>query len=36
MATKLGQNFLINSRVAEREVNYANISSDDVVLEIGP
>jgi 16S rRNA (adenine1518-N6/adenine1519-N6)-dimethyltransferase len=36
MATKLGQNFLINSKVAEREVNHANISSDDVVLEIGP
>lgn len=36
MATKLGQNFLINSRVAQREVNHANISNDDVVLEIGP
>ena len=36
MKTKLGQNFLIDKKVAEREVKYANISKNDVVLEIGP
>ena len=32
----LGQNFLINPRVAERIAKEANISSTDIVLEIGP
>lgn len=32
----LGQNFLVDKKVAEREVDYANISKDEVVLEIGP
>jgi len=36
MKQKLGQNFLTDKRVAEREVDYANITHDDVVLEIGP
>ena len=36
MKKKLGQNFLIDKNVAEKEVGYANISKDDVVLEIGP
>lgn len=36
MATKLGQNFLIDNNVAKREVEQAGITSDDVVLEIGP
>jgi len=36
MKKKLGQNFLIDNKVAEREVNYADISKDDIVLEIGP
>ncbi len=36
MKKNLGQNFLIDKDVAEREVNYADISKDDVVLEIGP
>lgn len=36
MKRNLGQNFLINKKVAEREVNFADISKDDVVLEIGP
>lgn len=36
MKQKLGQNFLIDKRVAEREINYADISEKDVVLEIGP
>jgi len=31
-----GQNFLIDSRVADRQVGYADIQPDDVVLEIGP
>jgi 16S rRNA (adenine1518-N6/adenine1519-N6)-dimethyltransferase len=33
---KLGQNFLIDKDVAYREIEYANVKSDDVVLEIGP
>ena len=36
MKQKLGQNFLIDKRVAEREVEYAGIKNNDVVLEIGP
>lgn len=36
MKQRLGQIFLIDKKVAEREVNYANINQDDVVLEIGP
>ena len=35
MKTKLGQNFLIDENVARREVDYANITRNDVVLEIG-
>jgi len=31
-----GQNFLVDHHVAEREVAYAQIEKDDVVLEIGP
>jgi len=33
---KLGQHFLVDEQVAEREITYANIGKDDVVLEIGP
>jgi len=33
---RLGQHFLIDSSVARREVAYANLSKNDVVLEIGP
>jgi 16S rRNA (adenine1518-N6/adenine1519-N6)-dimethyltransferase len=36
MKKNLGQNFLIDKEVAEREVNFAEISKDDVILEIGP
>jgi len=36
MKNKLGQNFLIDEKTAKREVEYADISKDDVVLEIGP
>ncbi len=36
MKQRLGQNFLIDKKVAEREVDYANITNDDIVLEIGP
>ena len=32
----LGQHFLINPLIAQREVEYAQIDPDDVVLEIGP
>ncbi|UCD13267.1 MAG: ribosomal RNA small subunit methyltransferase A [Thermoplasmatales archaeon] len=33
---KIGQNFLIDQQVAEREVQYVNPDKEDVVLEIGP
>ncbi|MBN1280087.1 MAG: ribosomal RNA small subunit methyltransferase A [Candidatus Thermoplasmatota archaeon] len=33
---RFGQHFLINQAVARREVTYAQITPDDVVLEIGP
>ena len=36
MKKTLGQNFLIDNNVAQREVKYADISKNDVVLEIGP
>lgn len=36
MKQRLGQIFLIDKKVAEREVNYAYISHSDTVLEIGP
>jgi len=36
MKQSLGQNFLIDKKVAEREISYANITHDDIVLEIGP
>jgi 16S rRNA (adenine1518-N6/adenine1519-N6)-dimethyltransferase len=32
----MGQNFLIDDRVAERQVEFAEIEADDIVLEIGP
>lgn len=32
---KLGQNFLIDESVADREVRYANVGDQDTVLEIG-
>ena len=32
----LGQNFLINDDVIEKTINSANISKDDLVIEIGP
>lgn len=32
----MGQNFLIDDRVAERQVEFAAVGRDDVVLEIGP
>ncbi|MCL2317902.1 MAG: 16S rRNA (adenine(1518)-N(6)/adenine(1519)-N(6))-dimethyltransferase RsmA, partial [Methanomassiliicoccaceae archaeon] len=31
-----GQNFLIDDRVAERQVKFAGISKNDLVLEVGP
>ena len=33
---RYGQHFLVDSSVAEREVRYAALTKDDVVLEIGP
>lgn len=36
VSPKHGQHFLIDERVAQREVDYAEISGKDVVLEIGP
>jgi 16S rRNA (adenine1518-N6/adenine1519-N6)-dimethyltransferase len=36
MKQRLGQIFLIDKKVAEREVSYAYISHNDTVLEIGP
>jgi 16S rRNA (adenine1518-N6/adenine1519-N6)-dimethyltransferase len=36
MKKKLGQNFLIDEKVAQREIKYADITKDDIVLEIGP
>lgn len=37
MAKKsLGQHFLIDTRVAARQISYASLQPDDVVLEIGP
>ena len=31
-----GQNFLTDERVAQRHVDFADISKDDRVLEVGP
>ena len=36
MKNKLGQNFLTDENVALREIEYANVNKNDVVLEIGP
>jgi 16S rRNA (adenine1518-N6/adenine1519-N6)-dimethyltransferase len=36
MKNKLGQNFLIDINTAKREVEYAHINKNDIVLEIGP
>lgn len=36
MIKKLGQNFLVNRNIAEKEVKLADINSNDVVLEVGP
>jgi 16S rRNA (adenine1518-N6/adenine1519-N6)-dimethyltransferase len=36
MKRSLGQNFLIDNNVATREVQYAKISKEDIVLEVGP
>ena len=31
-----GQHFLVDAEIARRQISYANLSSTDVVLEIGP
>jgi 16S rRNA (adenine1518-N6/adenine1519-N6)-dimethyltransferase len=33
---RLGQHFLVDETVANRQIKYANLTSDDIVLEIGP
>jgi 16S rRNA (adenine1518-N6/adenine1519-N6)-dimethyltransferase len=33
---RLGQHFLVDARVVERMVSFADLSADDAVLEIGP
>ncbi len=35
-AKSRGQNFLIDDRVADRQIEYAEISPEDTVLEVGP
>lgn len=35
-ARKMGQHFLIDEAIAEREVVCANISNHDIILEVGP
>ncbi len=36
MSSKLGQNFLINKYTAKKEIEYAEINKNDIVLEVGP
>lgn len=36
MKSKLGQNFLIDNNIAKKEVSYAKITKEDIILEIGP
>ena len=36
MKKDFGQNFLIDENIAKKEINYANISKNDIILEIGP
>lgn len=36
MKSKLGQNFLTDVNTAKREVEYAEINKNDIVLEVGP
>lgn len=33
---RLGQSFLLDEEIAERQIDYANLKNDDIVLEIGP
>lgn len=35
-AKSRGQNFLVDDRVADRQIEYAELSSSDTVLEVGP
>jgi 16S rRNA (adenine1518-N6/adenine1519-N6)-dimethyltransferase len=36
MGRRFGQHFMVDERVLRREVDYADVSKDDVILEIGP
>ncbi|NLI74160.1 MAG: ribosomal RNA small subunit methyltransferase A [Euryarchaeota archaeon] len=35
-ARSRGQNFLIDEKLADRQIEYARLSSEDIVLEVGP
>ncbi|HPT74616.1 MAG TPA: rRNA adenine N-6-methyltransferase family protein, partial [Methanomassiliicoccaceae archaeon] len=35
-AKSRGQNFLVDDRVADRQIEYAELSPQDTVLEVGP
>ena len=35
-AKSRGQNFLVDDRVADRQIEYAELSQQDTVLEVGP
>ncbi len=36
MGRRFGQHFMVDERILKREVEYADVSKEDVVLEIGP
>jgi 16S rRNA (adenine1518-N6/adenine1519-N6)-dimethyltransferase len=36
MGRRFGQHFMVDERVLKREVDYADVSKEDVILEIGP
>lgn len=36
MPTRLGQNFLKNDKIVEQIIKSANLSADDMILEVGP
>ncbi len=36
LSKRLDQHFLVDERILQREVSYANITAEDTVLEIGP
>jgi len=36
LSRRLDQHFLVDSRILQREVEYANVTKEDTVLEVGP